>query len=208
MLLSPVIANYSRVAIKWMESPESVVEKHFFECDLLEEPSSWRNREKIQLLAFRYDQRSFTRVTNLGRAKATRSKDGRKFKSSGRRLHLIEFPPSSRLLLFLCLYLCESRGEAASRREEWFICQWATVQVGRKVHDGNRISADRYGVYTLRERAAHLSSLLRPPLLLPRPLSLSLSSSLISFMARSGCRVVIRMTGFHRWRRCISTVDT
>lgn len=66
--------------------------------------------------------------------------------------------PSNRIPPFVSLF--PSRfyplGEAVSRREEWFIRQWTMVQAGRKVHDGNRISADRYGRQcTLRERAAH-----------------------------------------------------
>lgn len=152
-----------------------------------------------------------SRTSNLDRAKAIRSEDRGargKFKSSGRRLHLIEFPLSSRLLVPMPLAsICASLEEKPplAGKSDLFV---NGRRYRRVVKFTMEIGFQRTGtpcIFFAKE--PRISALLRPPLLLPRPLSLSLFLSLL-FHARSGFRVVIRMTGFHRWRRCISTVDT
>jgi len=198
-----------------MEKKRNIAQKHFsancwkvFLRDISSNEICRRLHHDKIAERFSYWRLIPSRTSNLCKAKATRSEDGRKSKSSGSG----KTAPSNRISPFVSfpcssishLYLCKPREEAASRREEWFIRQWATVQAGRKVQDGNRISADRYGAYTCSRKSR---ASLRFCGLHFFFLVLSLFLSLL-FHAKSGFRVVIRMTGFHRWRWCISTVDT
>lgn len=146
-------------------------------------------------------------MSDIGKAKATRSEDGGKSKSSGRRLHLIEFPPSSRFLVPLSLAsICASIEEKPplAGKSDLFVN-------GRRYR---RVVKFTMEIGFQRTGTACILFAKEPRISAASAAAASSSSSFLSlslsplFHAKSGFRVVIRMTGFHRWRRCISTVDT
>jgi len=166
---------------------ESVFARYFFEWNL-SEASSWQNRRKIQLLAL--NQRSL----HAHRISAKQKPPDRKMEGSlsraevERRLHLIEFPPSSRSLVPLSLtYICASLGKKPllAGKSDLFV---NGRRYRRVVKFRMEIGFQRTGTARIlvRERAAHLCASAASTSSSSSSLSFSLSP--LSRQVRVSCR--------------------